>query len=209
MNRLIKILCLGALLYAPCIMADTVVEANAETEIPQEAYLQFVRQLGDDAIATLTSKEISEEERKIRFEKVFNESFAVKSIAQFVLGHYRRRATTAEKAEFLSLFKRTISDIYASRFRKYTNETFNISYARPLGKKGMRVRSEILRAGAAPVVVEWKIYKTKQGTLKVFDVIVERISMSTTQRAEFASIIQQNGGTVSGLNAALLKKLDN
>ena len=45
-----------------------------------------------------------------------------------------------------------------------------------------------------PIRVDWRVRRGK-----VIDVIVEGVSMSVTQRSEFASIIQRNGGKVSAL----------
>ena len=180
------------LTVAICLISAFFVRAE-NAEETYEPHINLIKALGDNAISTLTSHEISEAERKKRFEDIFNKSFAVESIAHFVLGPYGRRATPQEKAEFLTLFKKTISDIYSARFRKYNKETFVVTHARPMDKRGVRVFSESIRAGAPPVAVEWKVYKDKKGTLKIFDVIVERISMSTTQKSEFGSIIQKNG----------------
>ena len=44
---------------------------------------------------------------------------------------------------------------------------------------------------------------------KIVDVDVEGISMILAQREEFASVIQRNGGTVSGLIQAIRQKLQN
>ena len=43
--------------------------------------------------------------------------------------------------------------------------------------------------------------------MKIMDVVIEGVSLSITQRAEFAGFIQQNGGRVANLNSALEKKL--
>lgn len=174
-----------------------------------DAHIAMIKNLGKQAVDSLTSKTISEEERKLRFEKIFNEAFAVKSIARFVLGRYFRIASQPEKAEFFKLFKKTIADIYANKFRNYNNESFTVSHARSLGiNSGVRVYSKIMRPGAEPVDVEWKIFTQQNGALKITDVIVEGISMSATQRSEFSSILMQNQGKVSALNAALRQKVN-
>ena len=43
--------------------------------------------------------------------------------------------------------------------------------------------------------------------LKIVDVEVEGVSMALTEREEFASIIQRNGGSVASLNQAMQQKL--
>jgi phospholipid transport system substrate-binding protein len=44
------------------------------------------------------------------------------------------------------------------------------------------------------------------GTYKISDVIVEGISMMVTQRSEFASVVQRNGGQVRGLIAMMRER---
>jgi len=166
----------------------------------------LIEDLGRTAIDTLTDKNIPETEREKRFQGIFERVFAVKPIAKFVLGRYRRGATVDEKEDFLSLFLRSISRTYAARFRNYNNEEFQVLSAQKVGD-GFKVKSKIVRPTGPPVDVEWKVYALEDGTLKIFDVIVEHVSMSMTQRSEYGSIIQQNGGRLADLNRALHKSL--
>ena len=57
----------------------------------------------------------------------------------------------------------------------------------------------------SPLRIDWRLVNDN-GAYKVNDVIVEGISMSVTQRSEFASIIQRNGGNVRGLIAMIREK---
>jgi len=169
---------------------------------------KFIGDLGARAINTLTSKEMPQIEREEKFEKIFEEAFDLMSIAKFVLGRYRRTATEQEKQEFLTLFKRSMSITYADRFSQYTNELFEITDAKNRDQERglVRVASIIKRPDAPDVKVEWNVHCNKEKEFKIVDVIVEGVSMSTTQRQEYSSIIEREGGTVSGLNRALKKK---
>jgi phospholipid transport system substrate-binding protein len=53
--------------------------------------------------------------------------------------------------------------------------------------------------------IDWRLV-TENGTYKITDIIVEGISMMTTQRSEFASVVQRNGGQVRGLIAMMREK---
>jgi hypothetical protein len=44
------------------------------------------------------------------------------------------------------------------------------------------------------------------GAYKINDVIIEGISMAVTQRSEFASVVQRNGGQVRGLIVLMREK---
>ena len=68
------------------------------------------------------------------------------------------------------------------------------------------VSSEIIRASGNRIVVDWYLID-RGGSHKITDVYVGGVSMKVTQRDEFASIIQRNGGHVGALIAQLRQKL--
>jgi phospholipid transport system substrate-binding protein len=59
--------------------------------------------------------------------------------------------------------------------------------------------------GTAAVRIDWRLVN-HNGAYKINDVIVEGISMAVTQRSEFASIVQRNGGQVRSLIALMRQK---
>ena len=94
---------------------------------------------------------------------------------------------------------------YATRLAEYTGEKFKVTGSRPDGE-GAIVSSHIIRpGGAAPVKVDWRL-TGRNGVYKISDVSVDGISMAVTQRSEFASVIQHNGGQVQGLIAMLRER---
>ena len=59
--------------------------------------------------------------------------------------------------------------------------------------------------GAPPLKVDWRVGKSAKG-YKINDVVVEGVSMAVTQRQEFASVIQRNGGQIDALLKLLREK---
>ena len=59
--------------------------------------------------------------------------------------------------------------------------------------------------GASPMKIDWRLV-TDNGTYKISDIIIEGISMMVTQRSEFASVVQRNGGQVRGLIAMMRER---
>jgi len=115
------------------------------------------------------------------------------TIARFAMGRYWAIATDAEKKEYTKLFRQMIVDVYTNRFSEYSGQTFNVKGHKAAGRKDVIVNSIIQGTGQS-IKVDWRIRKGR-----VIDVLVENVSMSVTQRSEFASIIQRNGGKVSAL----------
>ncbi|MBY0291737.1 MAG: ABC transporter substrate-binding protein [Alphaproteobacteria bacterium] len=166
----------------------------------------FMKQIGENVVTLLTNKSISDQERADRFREILEQKFNVKAIGKFVLGRYWKQANEAEKEKFLALFKETTVASYATRFKNYTSEKFEILGSRSESDGGAVVSTQITRPHGAPILIDWKIFE-KNGQLKIYDVILEGISMGITQRSEFASVIQKGGGSVASINEALEKKL--
>jgi phospholipid transport system substrate-binding protein len=164
----------------------------------------LVSQLGSRALEVL-GQGSTPSQRVARFRELLREDFDVPGIARFVLGRYWNIATEQQRAEYVKLFEDYVALAYSTRLAEYTGETFKVTGSRPEGD-GAIVSSQIVRpGGAAPVKVDWRL-TGRNGVYKISDVSVDGISMAVTQRSEFASVIQHNGGQVQGLIAMLREK---
>lgn len=187
-----------AVLIAPARAADDDTQAKARA---------FIEGLADQAVQALTNASVPREEREKRARVLLRENFAVPTIAQWVLGRYWRVATPAEQQEYLSLFEDLIVVTYVDRFTRYSGERLRVTRSVGMGETGdVNVFSDITNPGGAPIDIGWRV-RTRDGSMKVVDVSVEGVSMGQTQRSEFASIIQNNGGQVSGLIAEMRRRL--
>lgn len=174
---------------------ETITETLTEDQDGKNAE-KFIQDLGDKGIKTLTGKDLSESERRKRFESLFVVVFDYENIGKFVLGPFRRQVGAEDMKEYLSLFKDMVVRVYAARFGEYNHEKFNVTSNRVTNSKGkstMIVSSHILRPNDSKISIEWHMYKNKSKEFKIFDVIVEGVSMALTQRSEFLGILQ-NGG---------------
>ena len=161
----------------------------------------MISNLGTQALQVL-GKDATQSQRVARFRDLLRDDFDVPVIARFVLGRYWNIATEEQRAEFTKLFEEYIAIAYATRLAEYSGEQFKVISSRPDGD-GAIVSSQILRpAGAAPIKVDWRLVG-RGGAYKISDVSVDGISMAVTERSEFASVIQHNGGQVQSLIAML------
>jgi len=176
--------------------------------VPREAAAQdaraFVSTLGTEAIQVL-GPSVSPAQRLARFRELFRNDFDVPGIGQFVLGRYWRTATPQEQQDFLALFQEYIVRAYSTRLAEYGGEPFRVTGARPNGGETV-VSSEIIRTNGSRIAVDWYLID-RGGSHKITDVYVGGVSMKVTQRDEFSSIIQRNGGQVGALIAQLRQKV--
>lgn len=168
---------------------------------------EFISSLSDQAIQALTQPEIPKDERERRARTLLRENFAIPTIGQWVLGRYWRIATPEEREEYLKLFEDMIITTYVDRFSRYAGESLEVIGAKQIeGSDDQVVELRIVRDGGNPVQVGWRV-RGEADRWKIVDVFVEGVSMGQTQRSEFASVIQNRGGTVAGLLDEMRKRV--
>ncbi|NTU77125.1 MAG: ABC transporter substrate-binding protein [Alphaproteobacteria bacterium] len=174
--------------------ATPAVEAAAAT--PQG---KFIQGLGDKAIAILANKSLSPDERSGQFRNMLRDTFDLITIGRFALGRVWNAATPDQQKEYMRLFEELVVKTYSDRFALYTGEGFRVRAVHPEGEKDFIVNSDITHPdGSPPTTVDWRV-RQKGDKLGIIDVVVEGVSMSVTQRQEYAAVIQRNGGNIDGL----------
>ena len=160
-------------------------------------------------------RDTSPDQRFVRFRQIFRADFDVPSIGRFVLGPYWRLASPAQQQEFLALFENYIVQTFSGRLSQYaeSGDAPRVTGSR-LDPEGAVVSSQINlangggpRAGGhgptvLPIKVDWHL-TAQNGSYKINDVVVDGISMAVTQRSEFTSAIERQGGQVQALLATL------
>lgn len=194
------------LLLTSAPMSAQASEGNtAETSAVSSPAEQFVSGLADKVLAIAGQTDASAEDTEKAYRDVLNEGFAIRHIGEFVLGRFRKKASDEEIETFMTLFQDMIVTTYSRQFSEYSDAKVEVISSREDTDGSQIVESRIMRESGEPIRVDWKV-GDMNGSLKVIDVLVEGVSMSVTQRQEYASVMRSRGG-VGGLNEALAKKL--
>ena len=205
-RRLFSRILWGSLLALGILVLAGVPRPAAADEFSDGAK-KFIEVLTEEAISTLTGKDLSRNERADRFRALMLKSVAIKGIAKFVLGRHWRRATMSEKKEYLQLFEDLLVATYAYRFEKYSGEKLLVKKAEVRGERDALVHTTMVRVdGSKALKVAWRV-RRKDGKYKIIDIMVEGLSMVMTQKSEFSSFIRQNGGKIEALLGELRKRI--
>jgi phospholipid transport system substrate-binding protein len=122
------------------------------------------------------------------FTQVFDQNYA----ARLVLGVHGRGASDAD----VKLFAEALSDNLMSRYGNSLldfNQKLRVrvkSETSLPGDRGVRVSTELLRAGGEPIPVDY-LMRNVGGQWKIFDVMVEGISYVQTFRNQFDGPLRQ------------------
>jgi len=186
------------------LLAVATIAASEQLRAADDA-AGFISDLGQRTVQILAAK-APENEREAKCRAIFEEGFDIPTISRFVLGGYWRTASEAQRQDFTALFETYVIRAYAVRFNDYGGEQLKVTAARTEDEDNSMVQSVIARpSGAPPIKVDWRVNKTAKG-FKITDVVVEGVSMAVTQRQEFASVIQRNGGQIDALLKLLREK---
>ena len=194
------------------VVAFALAAPTAHADSHTDTSVKFINDLSNKAISTLADKSISTEARRAEFRTLFREGFAVNGIARFVAGRYWRSASENERTEYLELFEDVIVNTWADRFSQYSGQKFEVTGATDATPNDSPenvalVESLFFTDPTTPVRLEWRV-ASKGELFKIVDVKLEGISMATTQRDEFNSVVSKNGRSLDALIDELRRRRD-
>ena len=121
-------------------------------------------------------------------------NFNFDTVSRLVLGKNWLRATPPQKAAFQAEFKSLLLRTYATALSKYKNQTIDYKPLKLLPADTVAtVKSQIVQSGAQPIELDYSLERQADGSWKVFDIVVENVSLVTNYRSQFSSEIRQNG----------------
>jgi phospholipid transport system substrate-binding protein len=120
-------------------------------------------------------------------------NFSIDKVSRMVLGKNWTKATPDQKTAFQKEFRTLLLRTYATALSKYKNQT--IEYA-PLrmaeGSSTASVKTSILQQGGQPIAVNYTLEK-QADAWKVYDIVIEGVSLVTNYRGQFSQEVRQNG----------------
>jgi phospholipid transport system substrate-binding protein len=158
---------------------------------------EFVRRFADRVLAALRDPSLAPGERLRRVDALVAEGFDLDRVARIALGRYWKAADEAQRREFTALFRAYVLTSYGRRFGEYGDRRLRVAAAAPAGEDDATVETHV-EGGATPVRIDWRLARAGDGW-RVLDLTVEGVSLLLTYRNEFAAVIEQGGGGLSGL----------
>lgn len=172
--------------------------ALAQTQLTPEA---LVRKITDDVLQTVRSdkdlqagdreKALALAEQKILPHVDFREA------ARLAVGRSWNSATPQQQDRLVNEFRAMLVRIYSNAIDVYRGQTLRVLPVKMApGDTDVTVRNQYFSPGKPPVAVEYSMRKTAEGW-KIYDIVVENVSLVLTYRAEFDQVMRRSG--VEGL----------
>jgi phospholipid transport system substrate-binding protein len=182
----------AALMIAAPAFAEESPPASQTSQAVDDA-VAFAKAMTDKATQALTDAQASEAEKLEAFQKVLAESLALDVLGKFMLGATRKTMSEAQIARYDAIFPDYITIQYTEQFADIVGKKLEVLDARALGARDVIVRTQFPRLNGAPIMVDWRVRKLKDGSQKMIDIIVAGVSIMLVKREEFSSFIAQHG----------------
>ncbi len=116
--------------------------------------------------------------------------FDFNEMAKRSLGSHWRRLTAEEQLKFVSVFSQFLEKIYITRIDAFNEEKF-IYTGEQVDQDYARVDSKVQIATGKEYSIRYKLHLVANDW-KIYDVVVENISIVNNYRAQFSRIIDQS-----------------
>ena len=163
----------------------------------------FIQSTVNRAAETLGGN-LTKEERIQKLKEIAIETVDIDGIGFYSLGVYKKDLSKELLDEYKKVFTGYFLKSFSSRLAEYSNPEIEVDSKKIINKNYTIVSSTLVSTGDRPEVkIEWRVYTKNPENLLIRDLIIEGLSLARTQKEEFASIINSNGGSAE----ALLKNL--
>ena len=179
--------------------------SNAMAEVAPDA---MVKSIANDVLEIIKNDKDIQAGDETKISAVTEEkilpNFDFDRVSRMVLGKNWSSATKEQQMAFQNEFKNLLLHTYASALSKYRGQTIEFKPLRSQpSDKEVTVKSQIIQPGGQPIAVDYSLEKGANGW-KVYDIIIEGVSLVTNYRSQFSNEVRQNG--IDGLIQKLVTK---
>jgi phospholipid transport system substrate-binding protein len=167
-------------LFPPTSHAGTPLQA-VETNVNR--VLDVLR---DPKLKADSAKEIKKE--KLR--AIYGEMFDEMELSKRSLGLNWTKLESAQQQEFVPLFRQVLEKAYIDKILAYTNEKILFSKETMLSNDQAEVQTKIVTS-SKEIPISYRLIQ-KDAVWKVYDVVVENVSLVLNYRSQFNSILAKN-----------------
>lgn len=148
----------------------------------------------DRVLAILQDPSLSsDEKKKIRRDQLRQAIFPTFDFAEMAkrsLGSHWRRRSPAEQKEFVNLFTDLLQNSYVGTIESYNGD--KVAYLREVQDKNYaEVSTNIITAKGEEFSINYRLH-LQNGEWKVYDVVIENISVVNNYRSQFNRVISRS-----------------
>ncbi len=175
------ILILAALLMIPLQSYAATPKETVETGVNK-----LVATLSDPAF-----KAKAKDEQVAQISEVIGTIFDFKELSRRTLGREWKKMKAEQQKEFVQLFRKLLQGVYADRLLAYSDQKIIFDKETMLKKGRAEVQTYLQTSDGKKIPLFYRL-TDKSGSWKVYDVIIEGVSMVKNYRTQFRQILAKD-----------------
>lgn len=168
---------------------------------------KVVKETIDQVLTILDDPELKDpqraDERRDRLEKVIGQRFDYEEMGKRTLAAHWKKLDAAQQKEFVRLFQKFLSNSYAGNLNGYSGE--KVEYLKERHKGDFAEVQTKVVSSKSELPLDYRLLK-KNGDYRVYDVVIDGVSLMKNYRGQFARIIKTS--SYDGLLEKLRTKAD-
>jgi phospholipid transport system substrate-binding protein len=148
----------------------------------------------DKVLATLTDpafKAKPKDQQVAQLTDSINTIFDFEELSKRTLGKEWKNMNDAQQTEFVQLFRELLQGVYADRLLAYSDQKIIFDKEDTLKKGTAEVQSYLQTSDGKKIPLFYRL-TDKSGSWKVYDVIIEGVSMVKNYRTQFREILSKD-----------------
>jgi len=136
-------------------------------------------------------KDKAKDAKIVKIRSIVNEIFDYNELSKRTLGREWAKFNAPQQSEFVKLFSELLEKTYADRLLSYSDEKVVFEKETLLREGQAEVTSNVLTADGKKIPLDYRLIQ-KEGNWRVYDVIIEGISLVKNYRDQFRDILAKD-----------------
>jgi phospholipid transport system substrate-binding protein len=172
-----------SMILVVCLIFPVSVQAGAPLEAVKGHADKVLEVLRDPALKAEAAKKTKKEKLRAISEKMFDFT----ELSRRTLANNWKKLSPEQQKEFISLYTSLLEDAYANKILAFSDEKITFTKEVPLNENTVEVQSTVLRR-SAEIPIYYRVI-LQDGAWRVYDVVVEGVSLSSNYRSQFREIL--------------------
>ena len=170
-----------------CLMYPVTVRAGIPLDTVKTQVMGVIDILRDPSLKGEAGKKAKRDRVRAASDKMFDFT----ELSKRTLGQNWNKLSTEQRKDFVDLYKNLLSDTYEERIMAYSDEKVNFTKEVPLTEKTVEVQSAVVTK-TAETPIFYRMIKKETGEWRVYDVVIEGVSLVSNYRTQFREIMANN-----------------
>jgi len=167
-------------------LAALPVYAGAPLDQVQTNVNKVLDVLRDPKLKAESTKKIKKEKLEAIYEQMFNEV----ELSKRALGGNWNKLNATQQQEFIQLYRQVLEKAYIDKILSYTNEKIVFAKESMLAGNQAEVQTKVITS-SKEIPIFYRVI-LKNGDWKVYDVVIENVSLVQNYRSQFNDILAKN-----------------